>query len=277
MKSVVNILLIGLVGAFCPIALSAPPVNNQPQKTEAANQSKTDSSYWPSLKKVYISGIVGASFANTSTSGNSDTTSFYPANYNGSINGQTFTGGSALGLKLGNPAYLTRLEIEARGRTSSNGSAPWTIHNPFLGDLNIQGTGQVSCMWSAMTNIWQDFRIGKGFSVYSGGGIGAGGYNYKANNNALNLGDNTVTLSGSNSITQFAWQVGAGVAYDFTKHFTMDLSYRYFALLSGSTPINFYNTTDTTVNNIHYGTADTTFSTNELLVTFRLVDPLGLF
>ncbi|MGL4859712.1 MAG: outer membrane protein [Enterobacteriaceae bacterium] len=73
-----------------------------------------------------------------------------------------------------------------------------------------------------MTNALYDFDLGSGFRPYVQAGIGIAHHKYN--------GDVTATLDGagvSGDDIRFAWGVGAGVAYQITPAWSVDVGYRY--------------------------------------------------
>lgn len=82
--------------------------------------------------------------------------------------------------------------------------------------------------WNASTlflNLYYDFRNSTAFTPYVGAGLGM----------AFNYANYTFSVPGFNANfddhrTTFAWNVGAGVAYDITDNFAVDLGYRYVNL-----------------------------------------------
>lgn len=88
--------------------------------------------------------------------------------------------------------------------------------------LDLKGT------WNASTlflNLYYDFRNSTAFTPYVGAGLGM----------AFNYANYTFAAKGFNANfdehrTTFAWNAGAGVAYDITDNFAVDLGYRYVNL-----------------------------------------------
>jgi len=113
--------------------------------------------------------------------------------------GTLFGGDGAVGLDVPHTWGATRIECEARGRTTAGRADP---------------AGGTHATWSAMGNVWHDFDIGDRLAVYAGGGVGPGGSRQ------------TDPLGGRRS-TGVAWQVGTGVAFDVTERMTLDLGYRF--------------------------------------------------
>ena len=82
--------------------------------------------------------------------------------------------------------------------------------------------------WNASTlflNLYYDFRNSTAFTPYVGAGLGM----------AFNYANYTFSSPGYHGnfdehSTNFAWNVGAGVAYDITDSLAVDLGYRYVNL-----------------------------------------------
>ena len=135
-----------------------------------------------------------------------------------SENYSQFTLGGALALgydfysQFGVPV---RAEVEYALRGNSEKS--WSYDA-----LDVKGA------WNASTlflNLYYDFRNSTAFTPYVGAGLGM----------AFNYANYTFTTKGYNANfdehhTTFAWNVGAGVAYDITDSFAVDLGYRYVNL-----------------------------------------------
>ena len=109
-----------------------------------------------------------------------------------------------------------RAEVEYALRGNSEKS--WN----YSKKLDIKGA------WNASTlflNLYYDFRNSTAFTPYVGAGLGM----------AFNYANYTFSARGLNANfddhrTTFAWNVGAGVAYDITDNFAVDLGYRYVNL-----------------------------------------------
>jgi opacity protein-like surface antigen len=63
---------------------------------------------------------------------------------------------------------------------------------------------------SAIGSIWIDLPIAKGITPYAGGGLGVSGFEFDGEGKA-----------------QFAWQLGAGVAFDVSQTTAITIDYRY--------------------------------------------------
>ena len=88
-------------------------------------------------------------------------------------------------------------------------------------------------------NAYYDIKTGTPLTPYIGAGVGfacigakgGGAYEHTADpgNPVISLSDGG-TSSSTKSVTNFAWNVGAGVGWDLTERFTLDLGYRFAGL-----------------------------------------------
>lgn len=89
-----------------------------------------------------------------------------------------------------------------------------------------------------LANVYYDFHNSTAFTPYVGAGIGLA-FNYlgvDVHDSALNRGSSCDDRS-----TNFAWQVGGGVAYSFNENIAVDAGYRYLDLGYTETKTNGYN------------------------------------
>lgn len=133
--------------------------------------------------------------------------------------------------------FPLRVEVELalRGNSRTNWNSPEVY---WAGDLE-DGSGwqedfaegaSVDMTFNSTTllaNFYYDFRNSTAFTPYVGAGIGVA-FNY------FGLDVHNTTTGGALSLdkhqTNLAWQVGAGVAYNFTDNIAVDLAYRYLNL-----------------------------------------------
>lgn len=224
--------------------------------------------------RFYVSGIMGASFARGSAGGQNQVLSIpgidIALGQTGGSDQTIFTGGAALGLAIDRPMGQLRMEVEGRWRDPVNGTA--------TGFVSINGTPvvaapldfQVGSGWSAMTNFWRDLDLNDKFSVYGGGGFGAGGYEYQTTSGPI-LG--IATINGQNSSTTFAWQVGVGAVYRLNDRIEFDAGYRFFAMADSNLPM----TADAAIGPVNVslplGNFSSAFSASELLFAVRIYEP----
>ena len=88
--------------------------------------------------------------------------------------------------------------------------------------------GSVDCTWNSSTlfaNLYYDFRNDSAFVPYIGAGIGMS-FNYLG----FDLHRGGSAVSRDEHTTNFAWNVGAGVAYNVNDALYIDAAYRYVDL-----------------------------------------------
>lgn len=184
-------------------------------------------------RRFYISGMIGASFANLGSPVDSD------AARSVASSDTLFNAGGALGTALERTHGQLRFEVEGMGRSNYEGL-----------EANGRFTTLLSNNWSVITNAWRDFMITERFGFYGGGGIGGGGYT---------LGEAATGLSFSvPAAGAFAWQAGGGLLWDVTDRLTFDVGYRFFQINAVQQPGVFL---------------PNQFSANELMFSLRLYEP----
>ena len=86
----------------------------------------------------------------------------------------------------------------------------------------------MDCTWNSSTlfaNLYYDFRNDSAFVPYIGAGIGMS-FNYLG----FDLHRGGSAVSRDESTTNFAWNLGAGVAFNINEHFAIDAGYRFVSL-----------------------------------------------
>jgi opacity protein-like surface antigen len=208
-----------------------------------------DPSYRDSGRRFYITGIIGASFGVLQSGGINEAGNFPNT---GRASDSLFTAGGAAGTAIDRDDGMLRLEVEGRGRDALQGStnsfAP-PVPTYFYSVRAVDG-------WSVMANAWRDWQLTERFGVYTGGGIGAGGYR-------LTVSDGVV--SGYGHMAGFAWQAGTGTTYQLTERTTLDLGYRFFDTVSDSLPLSTGGTPA--------GSYVSNFYASELLLSVRIYEP----
>jgi opacity protein-like surface antigen len=77
------------------------------------------------------------------------------------------------------------------------------------GTVSVKGGSKVRQI-NALANVWVDLPVAERFHPYVGGGLGVAGFESEGEGRSV-----------------FAWQVGAGLAYDVTPHVALTLDYRH--------------------------------------------------
>jgi opacity protein-like surface antigen len=200
----------------------------------------------------YISAIGGISFMQGDSGGFNTAGAFDNTN---DTSDEVFVGGGAIGIAIPRALGTLRVELEGRGRNEFRGvTDSFAPPDPtFFYDVEVD-----DC-WSVMTNAWFDLPMSDRLDVYAGGGLGAGGYN-------LVVDDTVVT--GVDSVSEFAWQVGTGVNYRLSDRLVLDMGYRYLDL--GEADIELTDAFGASAGNY---TFDVT--AHELLFQLRLEEPFA--
>ena len=195
-----------------------------------------------SCRQFYLGGIVGADFATV------DKTSTGTSIPNDSL----FTAGGTAGMRFLRENGAYRLEFEGRGRDQA--VITEVDANP-ANTLTIRATDG----WSAMVNIWRDYKPYESFGIYAGGGIGAGGYRSAISGTGIGS-----LITANDRVSNFAWQAGGGVFYEISKRATIDLGYRFFSISESTATLEFIGVP-----------ADypTNFAASELLLQVRIYEP----
>lgn len=153
-------------------------------------------------RRIYISGMIGPSFASVNSPADSALLS----------EDTLFAAGGALGVAFERQRGRLRLEVEGMGRD--------TYDAPFTASPDPEDVTLLTNNWSVMTNLWRDLMLTDRFGAYGGGGIGAGGYI---------LGEQLEAEKAyADPAANFAWQVGGGLLWEVTDRLTFDVGYRYF-------------------------------------------------
>lgn len=109
-----------------------------------------------------------------------------------------------------------RAELEVALRSNSK-------HEWESSKGNVKGTWNNSTI---MGNVFYDFHNDTQFTPYVGAGLGVA-LNYAGYDIDNERGDH---FSMSEHSTSFAWNAGAGAAYNFTDNFSIDAQYRFVGL-----------------------------------------------
>jgi opacity protein-like surface antigen len=157
---------------------------------------------------LYISGNVGVSFAVGEAGGRN---AFFGFNNGGDDSNETAFGGGALGILFDTSPVRFRAEVEGHAARG------YDFQTNFAGPVGRYDTNVNA--WTIFTNLWVDYPIIDTFSVFAGGGIGAAVHDFNTNffgNRGRSSDD-----------AEFAWQLGAGMSFEFTDWLALDTSYRY--------------------------------------------------
>lgn len=185
-------------------------------------------------KFVYGSAIMNSTKFKETVIG-AETKSFKISNGSDSAVGGSIAVGYDFGKRFDVPVraeieYAFFSTIENKGARSSL-LEDWGSTSSYKQDFRIQ---------TLFFNAYYDFETGTAFKPYVGAGLGMAFVNTKGKfkDEDFSSGITTYTDSystGSKNRTNFAWNLGAGVAYEFTENIALDLSYRFVGLGSVKT------------------------------------------
>lgn len=115
------------------------------------------------------------------------------------------------------PLPFLRTDVTVTYRTDYSGSGAIS-GTPFTANADIKSI-------VGMLNAYYDFPSFSNFTPYIGGGAGVA--RNQLNNTSVTTGGATVATIGGATKTNFAWQVGAGVAISMAPTIALDIAYHY--------------------------------------------------
>lgn len=144
--------------------------------------------------------------------------------------------GGAVGYGFRNRGWKTRFEVE--GAYRRNGLDELTISSDGglgqlagVGPLNGLSTSDVeghAQAFSGMANVWVDLPTGGTVQPFAGFGLGAANVSIKDASIHDEVLDENLDLADDSDFV-FAWQVGGGIAWNFTPQAAATLEYRWFS------------------------------------------------
>ena len=217
-------------------------------------------------RRLYIAGIVGDSFATLGTPLGPNGNGTGDPSPSPAANQSLFTAGGAIGLAFEALDRDWRVEFEGRGRNNLVSNRTSTFDS-VVGPETYLFTTTAKNGWSTMVNLWRDYELTERWTMYVGGGIGAGGYRFSYQK--FNPADN-YQIATTNNVSTFAWQAGGGTAYAITDRITLDIGYRYFQIANGTSTAAISYVPAPPVGSEVVGSA---FSASELFFAFRIHEP----
>ncbi len=145
----------------------------------------------------------------------------------------TVGGGLAIGYDFSRQFQVpVRMELEYAAFSEVKGSKSGSVSAADVGFDGHWSAKQKLQIQTLFLNAYYDFHNSTAFTPYVGAGIGMAFLNTKGDIGGWDdtAGDGTSGSTGSRTVTNFAWNVGAGVGYDITENFTVDLGYRFAGL-----------------------------------------------
>lgn len=218
------------------------------------------------VRRFYVAGIIGDSFATLATPLGPDGDGTGDPSPSPAANQSLFTAGGALGLAFEALDRAWRVEIEGRGRNNLVSSRTSTF-DATDGVETYAFTTSATNGWSTLVNLWRDYELSDRWAIYVGGGIGAGGYRFSYLK--LDPVDN-YQISASPQVSAFAWQAGGGTAYAITDRITLDVGYRFFQIANGTSTAVISYAPGPPVGSEVVGSA---FSASELFFAVRIYEP----
>ena len=106
-----------------------------------------------------------------------------------------------------------------------------------------------------MANFWLDIPVSNRLDIYGGGGIGMAGFD-------MSVTDGIVEGNGGDS--NFAFQLGVGMAYQTNSNWSVDIGYRYIDLGTGAADLHPVGAPF-----IYAGDYTLDLTSHEILVTLR--------
>ena len=162
----------------------------------------------------------------------------------------TLGGAFALGYDFW-PQQMLPLRAEIEFALRGNNEKTWSDGGQYINE--VKGTWNSSTLFA---NLFWDFHNDTAFTPYVGAGLGMA-FNYVGYDFTDNNGNK---FSADDRFTNFAWNVGAGVANNFNENFAVDASYRFVGLG--------YNEVSATSNGRKYEIGNRPYN-NEFMVGLR--------
>jgi opacity protein-like surface antigen len=145
---------------------------------------------------------------------------------------QVFGGGLALGYDMRRMEGRVPLRFEVEGFWRERGDDNWDV----AGFGTVNNRVEVGTLFA---NVYFDIPLGWVITPYIGGGLGMSWLDYRTRATATDNG--LLTTEGSDDSWEFAWNVGAGLAWFMTESIALDLNYRYVDAGEASTDIEGVN------------------------------------
>lgn len=138
----------------------------------------------------------------------------------------SFGGALALGYDFApNFAVPVRMELEYAMRSQSEGSYSDAFYD---GGTLIKESGDMKFdVQTVFLNAYFDIETGTAFTPYVGAGVGVAIVKADGSIKITADGDSIYDESAAETQTNFAFNLGAGIAYDFNENVCIDLGYRY--------------------------------------------------
>lgn len=198
-----------------PLRLRAVPSGGPLAAEPAGGQQAADCDEPTDDRTLYLTGMVGSSFATEAGTG--------------SLGGRLFTGEAAIGVSIPRPTGSLRFEFEGRQRAARSGERSAAGPDGQLVTTSIDGE------WTTLANAWRDLALTEHLGLYAGGGIGIGGERRDVTGPTVADAEPRPAAppGGPGRVTDFAWQAGGGATYAVTDRVTFDAGYRFYGVGTG--------------------------------------------
>lgn len=177
----------------------------------------------------YLRGDIGMTNQRVKTLDNA----LYPTTTGLNIIDKNFEAGVLFGVGIGykyNSWLRFDVTGEYRGETGFHGMDVYTL----AGDPRFNNYTAKKSEWLFLANVYADLGTWYGVTPFVGAGIGFSRIGIHSFRDAgIALGAPTLAFADSDYKWNFAWALHAGVAYEVTKNFTVELAYRYTYLGDG--------------------------------------------
>ena len=221
-------------------------------------------------RRLYVAGIIGGSFATLATPLGPNGDGAGDPSPSPAANQSLFTAGGAIGLAFEALDRDWRVEFEGRSRDNLVSQRGTTFEAP-IGLEEWRFTSSAKNGWSTLVNLWRDYQATDRLSLYIGGGIGGGGYQFSyLKQSAGGFVPPNYQIATTNNVSTFAWQAGGGTAYAITNRITLDIGYRYFQIANDTSTAAVSYAPGPPVGSEVVGSA---FSASELFFAFRIYEP----
>lgn len=162
----------------------------------------------------------------------------------------TLGGALAVGYDLW-PQQMIPLRLEVEFALRGNSEKKWDDYGTRLN--SVKGVWNNSTLFA---NVFWDFHNESNFTPYIGGGLGMA-FNYTGYDFETKYGEH---YSMDDRYTNFAWNAGAGLSYNFNELLSVDASYRFVGLG--------YNEISNTYNGVKYEIGNEPYN-NEFMLGLR--------
>lgn len=185
-------------------------------------KSDVEASYGGCCEGFYFKGFTGMTNQRVD-----DITSDVIANGDFSIRSKDFESSPLFGIGVGYE-WNQWLRFDVTGEYRGNA----TFHGAdfYAGGVGFgAGANQYTAVkeeWLGLANAYFDLGTWCGLTPYVGGGIGWTDIEIKGLQD-INTPQGALFVADDNSESNFAWALYAGVSYDVTERFSIDLAYRY--------------------------------------------------